>query len=853
MKRHHSFITTTMLAALLTAAAPMTSTTAARELKPLIGDYYGTNYTVPFAHAYRALGYLGVDRKEAIDRDVYHMSRLGLNAFRLHLWDVELADHEGNLQSNDHLDLLDYLIAQLEQRQISIILTAQTNFGNGYPERNSDPNGAYSYRYDKCAIHADDEAIAAQSRYIQALAQHVNPYTSLSYATDPMILAMEINNEPCHTAEAPQVTAYINTMAEALRSAGWDKTVLYNVSHNPQVAEAYYEADIDGTTYQWYPLNLVSGHTRHGNFLPFVDQYEIPFKEMKGYEALSRVVYEYDPADNLYSYVFPAAARTFRKEGFQWITQFAYDPIDLAWANTEYQTHYLNLAYTPGKALGMMVAAEVTRQTPLGANYGSYPADTIFGPFMVSARRDLAMVNDGQKYYYTNTTDVAPASFDTMEQIAGHGSSPVIAYEGSGAYFLDRIEQGVWRLEVMPDVMLTADPFAKPSLKRRVGEIVYRQHPLKATLPGLDAQLVALRIDNGEIATAQDATFEVTPGVYLLGVSAGALKALDLTAAYGDGTKRINEYVAPQPSDALLALAHHPVVTAQIGRPLTLDVEVASTLRMDSLQLYPSTVSFWNHHNPIYTLEDRGQGHYSLTLESPALLAWAGAEEGRYNLVAWCEGRPFTYPEGREGAPLDWDYDESSAQYYHTAIYDPSRPLRLLTPQADLDGSEISTLPSRWEGTRYGYEHGGRPADDQLTASMWDVKEPTNIVVLKHVGDMLQDVTIPDTHHLNVETGACEGIDDLQLALITRDGLSYNAHLPLVPGVHSLTIDDFALSTTLLCPEPYPVFLGREFTPDSSAATIPLHLSEIEDIQVIGHAEAGSNASLALKSVWIER
>ena len=55
-------------------------------------SYYGTNYTVPFAYSYRALGYLGRDRREAIDRDIYHIARLGLNAFRLHLWDAELAD-----------------------------------------------------------------------------------------------------------------------------------------------------------------------------------------------------------------------------------------------------------------------------------------------------------------------------------------------------------------------------------------------------------------------------------------------------------------------------------------------------------------------------------------------------------------------------------------------------------------------------------------------------------------------------------------------------------------------------------------------------------------------------------------
>ena len=84
------------------------------------------------------------------------------------------------------------------------------------------------------------------------------------------------------------------------------------------------------------------------------------------------MVYEFDPADVLYSHLYPAVARTFRKEGFQWITQFAYDPIDLAPYNTEYPTHYLNLVYTPAKALSMMVAAEAAREIPRGADYGTF-------------------------------------------------------------------------------------------------------------------------------------------------------------------------------------------------------------------------------------------------------------------------------------------------------------------------------------------------------------------------------------------------------------------------------------------------------------------------------------------------
>ena len=75
-------------------------------------------------------------------------------------------------------------------------------------------------------------------------------------------------------------------------------------------------------------------------------------------------------------YMYPAMARSFRTAGFQWATQFAYDPIATAYGNTEYQTHYLNLAYTPSKAISLLIASKVFHKIPRLKNYGSYPADT---------------------------------------------------------------------------------------------------------------------------------------------------------------------------------------------------------------------------------------------------------------------------------------------------------------------------------------------------------------------------------------------------------------------------------------------------------------------------------------------
>ena len=60
----------------------------------------------------------------------------------------------------------------VEERGIDVVLTAQTNFGNGYPERNID-TGAFTYDFDKCNVHENRMAQEIQERYLMQLAEHV--------------------------------------------------------------------------------------------------------------------------------------------------------------------------------------------------------------------------------------------------------------------------------------------------------------------------------------------------------------------------------------------------------------------------------------------------------------------------------------------------------------------------------------------------------------------------------------------------------------------------------------------------------------------------------------------------------
>lgn len=809
-------------------------------------SFYGVNYTLPFAHAYRAMNYLGKDHKAAIDKDVYHFARLGFNAYRIHIWDVEISDGKGQLLTNDHLDLLDYLIAKLRERNIRVLITTMTNFGNGYPERNIN-TGAFSYLYDKCKVHSTPEAIAAQQNYIGQLVQHVNPYTKESYKDDPYIVGFEINNEPCHADTPKQTEEYINQMLSALKKAGNKKPVFYNVSHNSGHVQAYYNTAVQGTTYQWYPVGLVAGHTRKGNFLPFVDNYDIPFSNAKGFNNKAKAVYEYDPADNTYSYIHPAMARTFRSNGFQWITQFAYDPIDMAWANTEYQTHFLNLAYTPQKAISMKIAAEVAYAVPMNKKYAQYPNDTIFDNFRVSYNSDLSEMNTPEKFYYSNQTTTSPVSVNDLKEIAGYSDSPIINYEGTGAYFLDRLEDGLWRLEVMPDAVQIQDPFEKPSLKKEVVTIAWNEWNMTVKLPSLgnDFTVKAINAGNNIQSTAKGNSFAVKPGVYLLSRS-DYTPAQNWTANSQWNRIRLGEYVAPEARTNTFSVAHTPATIIENGKPLYIEAQIVGPSFPDSVIIYTDKVSFWADKNP-YVKMTRVKGYTYQAVISVDML-WGSAVN--YNIIVCKGGKNYTYPANVEGNPLDWDFYKNS--YFSTQVVAPESPVQLV---------KITDSYSRIE--TYGI-----PETSYMTSQLddSDLKGSKALVFKSHKKDtdarffwkkyIKDDVAnrkeaLQKAQAIYANLNGTHNIDNLNVGFITSDGLSYSAKIAVGADskTYRISLTDLKQGATTLLPAPYPTFLDRYFTPDTG---ILFDITKIEYIELSTDQTNKNEITLELNSIYLK-
>ena len=770
---------------------------------------FGVNYSVPFAHAYRTGKRLDVELKEAIDNDVYHFSRLGFDLYRIHIWDTEISDEAGNLLKNEHLELFDYLISQLKERNINFVLTPIAYWGNGWPEPDEDTPG-FSDEYGKAKSLTNPEAIKAQENYLAQFLNHVNPYTGIAYKNEPNVIAFEISNEPHHREGPEKVKEFINRMVTALRSTGTDKPIFYNVSHSIHLAETYAASKIDGGTFQWYPTGLGFGKELEGNLLPNVNDYEIPFDEIWLEEGLAKLVYEFDAADVMKSYIYPALARSFRQAGIQLATHFAYDPTFMSYANTEYNTHYMNLAYTPQKALALMISGEVFHQLPMYEDLGGYPDNFSFGDFLISYGKDLALLNSEEKFFYTNSNTIKPESLVDLMQIAGYGNSEVVKYKGRGAYFLDKLADGVWRLELMPDALVVRNPFGQNSLDKTIAVINHKPWEMKVNLPGLGADFLVspLNQGNGYSTRSKAKSFIIEPGSYILKAEG---KEYDLENDGQWEEDDLKAYVAPKTTVDKTYVLHEAVPTASVGTNLEISAEIISNEEIEKVEV-------WFRNGNIYnTAVLKPQGAYNYVTEVPEKLLKKGFLN--YRIVVTTQQGSFTFPSGVEGNPAEWDFYDASQ--YRTAVVEPDYPVYLFNAAKDSENvvgewmESLKIVPTKDKGEaeyQVNVEKLFEEDVENLNADpLYDYSFRYNFN--RKIAGRRADLSEKDELVLKGRALNNKPVK-LQVAFVMNNGSAFGEVIELQPGeldIYEVDLSDLKPVKTVILPRPYPSFLPYYF------------------------------------------
>lgn len=512
---------------------------------------WGTNYYPMAWGQYTNMQARGADFHKAIVEDLDMMQQMGIEALRLHLFDTEMSDAEGNLIDNEHLELLDFLIAECNRRSIYFVMTTMAWWGS--PSQRPD---AFSVLHPKEALLWGAEAKAAEKNYLNQLLTHVNRYTGNPYAKEPCIACYELLNEPAYYsygqvtsgAEEREITELRQLYADWLEAHSLPDNAMAYDAFSCELAASWANGNLrvlrEAGARQPAGVAYFAAHTVEGLHLGFylsraqlfttgryigssegwkghdttADNYMASYNADSFPEALdglARIVYEFDAISTSRSYMYPPFAAMWRDAEVQIATQFQYDTLVTADRNSDWNIHYLNFWYTPRKAVSFLIASDVFSDLPRGAPFAPEPMGNILPELGVafSFEHDVSIEARPDVYRQSAPTDWRPLPIPTApREIMAVGNCPYWQYDGTGLVQLKTSAEGA-TLVITPNVTehYPSGEYWHEGMTRTLD---WEPKTLRLKLPGYqEARLIAA---DGAVLQLVEGAIELKPGVYKL-------------------------------------------------------------------------------------------------------------------------------------------------------------------------------------------------------------------------------------------------------------------------------------------------------------------------------------------------
>ncbi len=475
---------------------------------------WGTNYIGCSVTNYGYAKKTKIDPKQMIDRDLNDifptpvdktnsLDPRRFNTLRLHIYETEISDSQGNLVPNENLDLLEYMIAGCEKRGAYFWLTlmAWWNVWTGQ-------NDSFSMNTPIFAMTLCPEVWPLEARYIKQLLTHINPYTKRRLVDEPAFPLIEIINEPRYWKysaviaeddptsteknrerdrrflkmvrtrwdaqlpgrdwESPDswnfyryetIRQYIDFMIGVIRDCGGRQPIAYSgFEADEPITWAIADSKCDAVTTVFY-----SGLTQTSvsDKVSWLDrQFGNGFCEHLRSKA--RLVYEFDASDTLHQIdLYPAIARNWRELGVQAACQFHYDSSSTVHLNMGNSTHYLNALHTPSRFVSFLIGGQTFRTLPRGTQPSSADKNRIVSPPMaVSWKENAACFCDETLYMQARESQWNPLKIpQSPRRIIAVGSTPYYRYDGAGLvdWKVDPDNSDQASLVLFPDVIRRRD------------------------------------------------------------------------------------------------------------------------------------------------------------------------------------------------------------------------------------------------------------------------------------------------------------------------------------------------------------------------------------------------------------
>ncbi|MDP2036742.1 MAG: hypothetical protein Q8L04_05125, partial [Ignavibacteria bacterium] len=519
--------------------------------------------------------------------------------------------------------------------------------------------------------------------------------------------------------------------------------------------------------------------------------------------------------------------RSYREAGMQFAAMFSYDPSQIAWSNTEYPTHFLNLLYTPSKAISLLIAGKAFHSLKLNKSFGEFPTNNNFDEYTVSASEDLSVMNNDTTFCYSNDTKLIPQNISGLTHIAGVGNSPIIQYDGTGAYFLDKLEKGVWQLEVYPDAVWLKDPFEQTSMSRQVSKLFWNERNMLVNISEFGEGFRVKSISNSKWSDRESAgqQLKVEPGVYILYANAVGKKAVEKYSAkkikFLDGLYILQKIAMP--TDVLNKTSKHALTTSK----LNFQFQIVSEYKIKSANLFVKRLGW--HGFKKYSLKNVGAFNYSVDdttrFNQDGILQYSVSVETEKGIQS--------FPAGVAKSPEDWDFSHSDL--WSINICKPQEPIVLL--EANRDQRDLS-FPQYIPTMRYSVDYASGTTNEKnsitLKISFADKSVIPFGMQLNAVKIIQPFISAMDDYNTVVIKGKENSSGSYGINLIMNNGKQYSAKFNLAKSWQEVNIplESFKVDSALILPNSYPQFLPRISNGKDDEMTSRINLADLEFIQI---------------------
>jgi len=244
---------------------------------------WGVNYYVPFNHNFFNIEELGKDHFAAIDEDIRHFKLMGVELIRMHLYEREITDRDGNVVENRNMEVFDYLVDQCEKHGIYLMLSPMVwwNTVNNqimqeryYAYWCIDSQEAFGFTnfYSCDSMLWDPAAIECQKTYLHGLFSRRSRCSGRRLADYRNIVVFELFNEPRYPEKwmlKEDIALSQETMMVATLSRG--KRRLKLVALWEEFRAAHPEEPDEDKCFSLFRASVMKNY--FDTLLPVVDQY----------------------------------------------------------------------------------------------------------------------------------------------------------------------------------------------------------------------------------------------------------------------------------------------------------------------------------------------------------------------------------------------------------------------------------------------------------------------------------------------------------------------------------------------------------------------------------------------------